>query len=355
MSFAWVYGQERAVDVLKGALGSGRVANGYLFSGPPGVGKHHTARQFVKALNCVEEGTDACDDCPNCRLIDKGKFPDFFVPAPQGRRIIKGTSATDRGGDHLVGIVSRLHYRPVMGRYKAVILDPADWLTEEAGNMLLKILEEPPPVTLFILVTTLETSVLPTLVSRCQRLRFPPLKLEEVRRYLEERAGIPSQLAGELASASFGSIERALELNESNILAQKSEIIDYLLSLFESPLPERVTRSMRLLKNIAGNERSAVAKVAAVAGMLARDLLSAACGLDDEQLMFRDRGPAVRTLARRVKRKGALEFASLAREMNEGLRHNENPRSMLHYVGNKVSALGGPPGKTLTGATSDAG
>ena len=354
MSFARVYGQERAVEVLIGALRSKRVANGYLFTGPPGVGKHHTAIQFVKALNCTEAELDSCDSCASCRLIDKGDFPDLYVPEAQGRRIIKGSTSGERDGRHLSGIVSKLHFRPVMGNYKAVLIDPADWLTEEAGNMLLKILEEPPPATLFILVTTLETAVLPTLVSRCQRLRFPPLGAEEVSRYLTAQAGLPDELAAELAAASFGSIERALELSESNTLARKGEIIDYLLALFERPLAERTTQSMRVLKTIAGKEREAVAKVAAVAGMLARDLLTAACGLGEEQLMFADRREAVRRLARRVRQEGALEFAALAREMTEGLRHNENPRSMLHYVGNRVSALGATAGQTSQGAISDA-
>jgi len=321
-------------------MDSNRLAGAYLFVGPPGVGKNFTAIQFVKALNCLEMEADSCDRCTNCRLIDQARFPDLFIPARQGRRIVKGSTATDKGKGYLIDIVSRLHFPPLMGRYKVVLLDPADGLTDEAGNMLLKTLEEPPSSTLFILVTTVERAVLPTIVSRCQRLRFPPLSEENIRQYLEANAQLPAELAGALAKAAQGSIERALELNESKTLARKLEIVDFLLSLFDSPLPVRVDRTLRLLESIGERERDAVNKIGRIAPMLARDILGSASGLDRDMMLFSEREREIGTVAGHLQRRGALRFAALVTEFCAGLERNENPKHVMYYFGNSAFELG---------------
>ena len=341
MSFSAVYGQQRASKTLRAAIRGDRVAGAYIFVGPPGVGKAFTALQFAKALNCLELEDDCCDRCTNCRLIQAGNFPDLLVPERQGRRIIKGSTATDRGKGYLIDIVSRLHFPPVMGKWKVVLLDPADGMTDEAANMLLKILEEPPSRTLFVLITTLETAVLPTVLSRCQRVRFPPLPVQAVQQYLSEHEGIPDELCASLAAAAQGSIERALELNRSDTLARKIEIVDFLLGLFDWSLPTRVDRSLNLLMALSDQrkERGAMEKIGRIIPMLARDLLSSACGFDQEHLLFTERGKQISKLAGRLQKRGALQFLELATEFGEGLLRNENPKNLLYFLGNRMYAL----------------
>lgn len=338
MGFNRVYGQERSIAVLQSTLTRERVASAYLFVGPPGVGKHLTAVEFVKALSCETGAADGCDECTACRLIDKGEFPDLYMPDQQGRRIVKGTSG-ERGRNTVVNIVSRLHYPAVMGGVKVVLLDPADALTPEAGNMLLKTLEEPPRNTHFILVTTLESAVLPTLVSRCQRLRFPPLSTADVSRFLVTNRSLPEDLARSLAAASEGSIARALELNAGKVLEQRLEIVDFLLGLPDHGLSERVHASLRTLQGLAGKEREVVEKIGTIATMLSRDLLSASSGLASDALLFGERAHGIQSLARSWGRHGALSFATLVRAFGTGLRHNENPKHLLYFLGNEMAAL----------------
>lgn len=338
MGFDRIYGQKHSTTVLRAALARDRVAAAYLFVGPPGVGKKLTAMEFIKALNCETGSDDACDRCTSCRLIDRWEFPDLYAPDQQGRRIIKGSSG-ERGRNTLVNIVSRLHYPAVMGKTKVVLLDPADALTPEAGNMLLKTLEEPPRNTHFILVTTLESAVLPTIVSRCQRLRFPPLTPTDVARFLVAHHSIPQDLAASLAAASEGSIARALELSAGKVLEQRLEIVDFLLALPQNGLSERVAASLRTLQGLAGTEREVVERIATIATMFARDLLSASAGMPLDTLLFAERASGISALTRSWGRQRSLAFTDIVRELCVGLRHNENPKHLLYFLGNEMAAL----------------
>ncbi len=338
MSFALVMGQERAKSVLQAGLAAGRLAGAYLFVGPPGVGKRFTARQFVKAINCLEPANgDSCDRCAPCRLVEKGDFPDLYAPEAQGGKLTKGSSGD---GDRMAlgDILQRLHFAPVMGRYKVVLLDPADSLTAEAGNMLLKTVEEPPTKTLFILVATVETSVLPTLVSRCQKVRFTPLAPELVARYLQQQRSIDGELAATVAAASQGSIERALDLCQSRLLEQRAELVDYLLYLFEASLADRTASSLMML-GTGKAEREFLDRVRAVGRMLTRDLLHASAGMDRSSWLLGDRAKEIERLAGQLQRQGVLRLSQVLDEFSRGVERNENPKNLLHYLGNRLHAL----------------
>jgi DNA polymerase-3 subunit delta' len=338
VGFSRIYGHRRPIAVLQSAMGKDRVAAAYLFSGPPGVGKQSTAMEFIKALNCQTGNRDACDVCPSCRLIDKGEFPDLYVPDRQGNRIVKGSSG-ERGTNTLVNIVARLHYPPLMGTTKVVLLDPADRLTAEAGNMLLKILEEPPKATLFILVTTLEGGVLPTLVSRCQKLRFAPLAVADVAEFLQEQRSVPEDLARGLAAVSEGSIARALDLKEGKIMEQRLEVVDFLLALPFRGVAERVESSLLALATLGAKERLAAEHLGTIANMLARDLLTASVGMESQGLLFPERRDGTRRVASAMGRQGALGFSALVRDFARGLAHNENPKHLLYFLGNEMARL----------------
>lgn len=338
MSFDWIHGQQHAIAVLKSALTSEAVPGAYLFVGPPGVGKQFTAMQFIKALNCEESTADACDSCRNCRMIDRREFPDLFIPEQRDGRIIKGSNATDGGKGYLVDVMSRLKFAPVMGRCKVVLLNPADSLTDEAGNMLLKAVEEPPSRTHFILVTTLESGVLPTLVSRCQRLRFPPLQEEVIQQFLI-KSNVHRDIARVAARASGGSITQARELCQGTLMEKKLEIVDFLLELFVAPLAQRAEQTTVVLGSLADTERKSVAHICAIVTLLARDLLHASCGMGEDDLLFSERYRGIEKMAEAMGRERVLEFVQLAAQMAQGLARNENPRHLMYYLGNLGSRL----------------
>jgi len=174
-NFEEIVGQEVIVRTLKNAIANNRLAHAYLFSGPRGTGKTSTARILAKALNCQEGPTiNPCGKCSNCEKIRTGHSVD----------VLEIDAASNRGIDEIRELRERVRYAPLEGRYKVYIIDEVHMLTSEAFNALLKTLEEPPSHTIFILATTEPQRVPLTIASRCQRLDFRRLKLEEIKSHL---------------------------------------------------------------------------------------------------------------------------------------------------------------------------
>jgi DNA polymerase III subunit gamma/tau len=179
-NFDEIIGQPVIVQTLKNAIENNRLAHAYLFSGPRGTGKTSTARILAKALNCQEGPTvKPCGKCSNCEKIRNGHAAD----------VIEIDAASNRGIDEIRELRERVRYAPLEGRYKVYIIDEVHMLTQEAFNALLKTLEEPPSHTIFVLATTESQKVPLTIASRCQRLEFGRLKLEEIKGQLAKIAG----------------------------------------------------------------------------------------------------------------------------------------------------------------------
>ena len=165
MTFEDVVGQEHVIRTLRHALASGRVANAYLFVGSRGIGKTTLSRIFAKALNCLSpEGAEPCGKCANCRQIAEGRSLDVTE--------IDGASHNKVEDVH--DIIESVKFAPSVSKYRIFIIDEVHMLTAAAFNALLKTLEEPPPHVKFIFATTEGDKVLPTILSRCQRIRVRP-------------------------------------------------------------------------------------------------------------------------------------------------------------------------------------
>ena len=184
MPFAEIIGQERAVDALRAAIRRGGLHHAYLFAGPEGVGKGMAARLLAQAANCERADGDACGACASCRKIARGVHPDVLVVererdmARAGRWEPKGgrTPSRDIVVDQVRELVDRrLSLRRFEGRRRFVLIDPADAMNPQAQNAILKTLEEPPPETTLVLVSSSADGLLPTVRSRCLRLPFAPL------------------------------------------------------------------------------------------------------------------------------------------------------------------------------------
>ena len=170
-TFEDVAGQEHVVKTLSNAIGKGRVAHAFLFSGPRGVGKTSVARILAKSLNC-EKGPTAtpCNVCSNCIEITNGSALDV--------REIDG--ASNRGIDEIRELREYVKFAPAAAKYKIYIIDEVHMLTREAFNALLKTLEEPPAHVIFIFATTENHKVPATILSRCQCYDFRRISLAEI-------------------------------------------------------------------------------------------------------------------------------------------------------------------------------
>ena len=178
-SFGELAGQEHVSTTLRQSVRLGRISHSYLFCGPRGCGKTTTARIIAKAANCLDlQDGDPCNNCTVCQSINEGRFMD----------IIELDAASNRGIDEIRDIRDKVNFAPVQGRRKVYIIDEAHMLTDAASNAFLKTLEEPPAHVMFVLCTTEAHRILPTIISRCQRLDFRRIPSETVFGRLSEIA-----------------------------------------------------------------------------------------------------------------------------------------------------------------------
>jgi len=230
MSLESIPGQPRAKRFLRGLVGRGRIPHALLFSGLPGTGKRAMALELAKLLNCLEpdeEHGDCCDHCLPCRKVDGGLHPDFLLIRKDGTFIKIEQIREVRG---------RLRYRPAEARWRVVVIEEAQSLREEAGNALLKMLEEPPQRNLFVLTVPEPQMLLPTLVSRCCQVRFQPLEDAWIEEYLVRTHGLEPAAAKDAARLAQGSLERALQMAQSDHLDRSREVIVRLTKLCSEPM-----------------------------------------------------------------------------------------------------------------------
>ena len=219
MSFKDILGHQRPITLLQRAIKNEKVVNSYLFLGSEGVGKKYVALQFAKTLNCLgeeAERADACDHCSSCKKIDHGLHPDVLLIEPEGQNIKV---------DQVRQLQRDLAYRPYEGKRRVCILTAADRMAPNMSNILLKTLEEPPLHTVIVLLANNSRLVLPTILSRCQSIRFNPLPFPLVSKWLMENKGLSGEEAHLLASLSEGSPGKALEIQEEIRQVQREELL----------------------------------------------------------------------------------------------------------------------------------
>jgi DNA polymerase III subunit delta' len=225
MALEDVFGQERAKRFLKQLLGFGKLPHALLFSGMEGVGKVTLAREFAKVLNCSNvQNFDACDKCASCLKTRAGHHPDLVW--------VKSDGATIKL-DQIRSLKQRLSFRPFEGKWRIVIIEDAQELREEAGNALLKLLEEPPKQNLFLLTVLEPQMLLPTIVSRCCHVRLQPLEAIWVERYLHDAQGLPPSEAHRVAGMAEGSLERAKWLAEPSRIDHMNQVLGNISRLKE--------------------------------------------------------------------------------------------------------------------------
>ena len=220
--------QPRAVEILLNGLKQERVAHAYLFLGPKGSRRLKTALEFAKLINCELEKDDCCATCASCSKIEKLIHPDIYLISRE-----KGVSQISI--KRIRELQKRLSLKAFEARYKVAIIAGAEAMTEEASNSLLKMLEEPNADTVFILIASSEKSLLDTIISRCQVIRFRPLTRNEVNDILIKDFSIDEKRAKFLSAISGADIEKALELKDEHAIKWKNNIIDE-FSLYDKRL-----------------------------------------------------------------------------------------------------------------------
>lgn len=279
--FSQIIGQERAIHLLKQAIKREKMPHAYLFVGVPGVGKTTTALALARALNCeAPEAGEGCGRCKPCRQLLGGNFPDIELVEPDGQSIkIEQVRELER----------RYAYRPVSGKYRVTIVGPAEAMTEEAANAFLKTLEEPPAGNVLILNATEPSSLLPTIVSRCQKVVFRRIPPQRIEQWLMDTQGMEPEKASVLARISDGSPGKALDMGTNAFLEKRQKVLLLLTQIQRSAPEDAVAWAAQFVKEIEkGEPQEEMAALLSLWKSWYRDLLVLRVRGPEESLINKD-------------------------------------------------------------------
>lgn len=226
MSFGRIIGQPIIAESLRNAVAGNMVANGYLFCGPRGCGKKHTAFVFAQALNCkAEPKARPCEQCSACIRIKNSNHPNIEYVRPTGQSIkIK----------QIRQLIAEVAKKPYETGFKVVVIEEAEKMTHEAQDAFLKTLEEPPQDTVFILLVENQYAILPTILSRCQVFQFKPLDSHTIEAYLRKAYSYPEMKIKLASKYANGIIGRAVQiLEEEQHFGARDFYIDLLDAAFK--------------------------------------------------------------------------------------------------------------------------
>jgi DNA polymerase-3 subunit delta' len=250
MNFSQIPGQKAVIDRLRWSVAENRVSHALLFSGPEGSGKFAMALAFARYISCENRtAEDACGVCPSCVKYDKLIHPDLHFVFP----VIKKKSSAEPVSDTYISqwremvlrspwfslstwteamevaneqalipvseaaeIIRKLSLKSFESDFKIMIVWLPEKMNAETANKLLKIIEEPPAKTLFILVSDEDDKLMPTITSRCQHIRISAIPADDLSAYLESETGLDRVRAAEIAGIANGNMVRAMEMARDN-------------------------------------------------------------------------------------------------------------------------------------------
>jgi DNA polymerase III subunit delta' len=230
-------GHTQVRDLFRCSIAQGRLSHAYVFCGPQGIGKYLFARLLAQSLFCREcddKDVDFCGDCRACRGFCAGSWPDYLeVHPPAGKSAIPVSlligEKEKRGRE---GLCYELAMSPQASKQRIAIINDAQRLNDEGANAILKTLEEPPAQSLILLICDSPESLLPTIRSRCQVIRFFPLSDADVAELLLKNEMLDSQEeALEVAAMSEGSLEQAANLLNPDLRGLKELVTSQLAKL----------------------------------------------------------------------------------------------------------------------------
>jgi len=331
--FSSVIGHRRLLTLLSRAIARNTLPPALLLAGPAGVGKRRVALAIARALNCLEpvvtsdSERDACGKCASCRRIERGVHPDVILIEPGDTGSIKIEAVRD--------VVDRAGYRPFEARRRVVIIDEADALVDAGQNALLKTLEEMPPASIFVLVSSLPDALLPTVRSRCPRLRFGPLSAAEVAQVLVRDHRYSESDARAAAADADGSVGRALAADSTGLAEAREDARRLLQQAAKTDDPARrldAAKDLSGTKGTSASDREQMATCLRALASLLRDLGILATGADRRTLANGDLESQLEGLTSTFDHKRSLKAYAAVDEALAALERNASPKVVADWL-----------------------
>lgn len=238
-------GNPNVKQTLKRLLANGRVPNSLLFTGPDGVGKRQFALEIARSFICSEPSDNSsCGVCSNCIRIGEANIPALTDKNKDDFKTVFFTNHGDVATvvpyknfilvDAIRDLEREANFRPYESTERFFIIDDADKMNDNAANALLKTLEEPPATSYIFLITSRPDSLLPTIRSRCQTLRFAPVATDDIEEYLINERAYSHHEAVLAARLARGCIGRAVKIDVAEFRAQRQRMFDVLRHTLET-------------------------------------------------------------------------------------------------------------------------
>jgi DNA polymerase-3 subunit delta' len=324
-----IAGHRHLIQLVSSAVERRALPPSLIFAGPEGVGKRTAAVGLAQLLNCRTPvradgiGLDACGACPSCARIARGVHADVIVVQP-------GDNGTIRV-DQIRDAIEKSAYRPFEGQRRVVIIDGADTILPDAQNALLKTLEEPPAASIFVLVTSRPDVLLPTVGSRCHRLRFGRIAPVDIAGILAGKCDYTEAEAHAAASAADGSVGAALEGASEDVAAAREAAARLLEGAAASHDPARRLQGAKVLSG-GGADRHELARRLQALSSLLRDVGVLLSGADERSLANVDMKARLGAVLRSFDGERAVAaFAAVDRAL-WALERNASPKIVADWV-----------------------
>jgi DNA polymerase-3 subunit delta' len=340
--FKSILGQERPIRLLTTLLQNGTIPHALLFIGIEGVGKRTAAMALAMACNCkgleperftermkIRDGNthsdqiktiSPCGRCNSCRKIESGNHPDIIVLNPSGSFIRIG---------QIRELCGTLAMKPYEARFRVVIISDAQTMNPSAGNALLKVLEEPPDRTILILTAFQTSDLLPTIVSRCQHIRFYPVSRKNLESLLIQRYRANPDEAKIIAILANGSVSKAVSMINSisrvNWMSRRIWLINEVESLPAMSMGSRMAFAEKL-----SNRKEILAESLEVIKFWFRDLV--VCKYHPEKIINRDLTERIQRASQKIKVTSLISKIDDVESAQKNIRANSNLRLTLEVL-----------------------
>ena len=371
MTWNSIIGQQRVKKAVRAVLTSGRVPHAWLFTGPEGTGKDAVALQVAKCMRCERLGENAepCNECHGCLTTAElqNSNVQFVFALPSGKsENSRSDSPLLKLTDGEITLIREELHRKALNPYhnisiprakqikissvrqirrdvamsttepgkRVVIISEAHLMREEAANAFLKTLEEPSAQTLLILTTSHREQLLPTIVSRCQEVRFDLLNDEEIALALTERQGVDATAARLTAKLAGGSFSKAVELVDGDLNQYRFDVVAFLRgALKRSP----VAAHTEIERMTSGSDRSHLEHVLDLLLLWLRDAFALRLTSREDLVVNQDQLPDIKSFNGRFSAAPLDRMISSVEYSIDAIRRNAQPPLVLTVLAMKFA------------------
>lgn len=328
MSFKDIYGHEEVIAFFKNVIRNNNLSHSYIFDGLNGIGKKHFAINLSKIIFCKNDAFDACEICDQCKKINHGNHLDFLVIEPDGASI---------KNEQIKDFQEFLSYKPNESKKKIVIINNSNLMTVSAQNTILKILEDPPAYALIIFISKNSNQLLETIQSRCQIIRFNPLKREVIEKYLIDQYHLDEKSSEFIANFSNGNLSKANKAAEDEeFLAIREQVIDYTNELLLS----KKIKSIQGIEILQKNKKDIELIFDIMIGWI-RDILIVQRTNDYDIVMNRDKIDSIKKHAYRLVDRDLVSIIQLIEETVKNIEMNVNFKLAIDHLVLEIIQVGG--------------